>query len=366
MSSEANNYYRQSEIQAHKVTENLSVAKEKYILLNELKEVLNRWDEIMGNAYPVIWSIILVIVAIVEYLFSIELYKDLLRFTPWIIPIGIIVITIFISHLFATSISKHMRDKVLYDRKRSIHEKNKTYETIENDIKKTARRNLIYAIILSVTITIFILFLSIERVNREISAAIRSKPFGFYDLLPVIFYIAEVFAGMFVLYLIKRIALGIKMWNIKKKFNKLLVKISLLTSEACRSFEKAEQLGYDTIRNTIAESLHIVFYRNKNCNLAEIEDFIKDPESEDVSVSFQISRSDKSKTLMANVHTISEYNFPASSVSNENGIVNITYKTFSNDIIRKLIVEFGDGQTLEDEVNYSVNNKVPHGILFMK
>ncbi|NLJ07110.1 MAG: hypothetical protein GX437_05520 [Sphingobacteriales bacterium] len=364
MSNEAENYYRQSERKATKAGELLADANDLYKRYKELSDVIKNWDNYMANAYPIVFTIALIIIAVIEYLFSINLYKDLLKQAPWVIAVGLIIGTIFISHLFMLALSKHAREKEFYDRKRNPANNDKTDDEIKAEIKKTGRRNLIWGIFLATIFTVFILIMSNDRVHREIDAGMRNKPFGFYDLWPVIFYIIEVFVGMFALYMFVRIYKGIVRARIKSKFDKLLKTISSLTSSACTDFEKAEELGFDTFNETIAESLHIAFYRNNNCNPGEEEEFLKSPENKNAFVRFKINRADDSKPLIANVHILTQYNFSATGISDKDGLAEINFTSFDNDTVRKITVEFSDGTNAEDNVNFPVNNDAHHGILF--
>lgn len=358
------NYYHQAETHALKANELAVDAREKLILYKEGKSTIDRWDEIMSNTHPGVWAVFFVIISIVEFLFSLDLYIDLLPFAPWIIPIGIIVISVFISHWLALKIMPSLRNKEFSDKRVSSFYKSHTDQQIWNEVNKNSNRNLIAGIIGTVVVTAFIYWLSNERVSREIAAGMRIAGFGVYDLLPVIFYVFEIIAGMLILYLIRRIKLGLKVSRLKRQFDKLVRIVADETRNAVDSFELAESKGFNLLQNTISESIHIAFYRNKNCNPSDEENYIAEPQNIPVQANFQLTRSDKSKTLEATVHIYSEYNFGATGATDITGLIDIPFSSFANDVIKKLIVEFGDGVNCEDSVIYQTDTPTPHRILF--
>ena len=360
----AKNYYHQAETHALKANELASDARGKLELYLENKEKLDRWDEIMSNTHPKTFAVFFVFISIAEFLFSIDLYTDLLPSAPWIIPIGIIVISIFISHALAVKIFPSLRNKEFSDKRASKYYKNHTDEEIHSEINKISTRNFILGMVAAIGITVFIYWLSNERVNRQIAAGMRANTFGVYDLMPVLFYIFEIIAGILILYLIKRTMLWIKVYRLKKHFDKLVRTVADETRNTVVSFEQAEVNGFNLLSNTISESIHIAFYRNKNCNPSDEENYIAEPKNQQAHVHFQLVRTDRTKTLEATVHVFSEYNYAATFTSDDKGLVNIPFESFDHDVVKKVIVEFGDGTNCEDQVIYQTGNATPHRILF--
>jgi hypothetical protein len=360
----ATNFYQQAETHAMKANELAIDAREKLSEYSEIKKTIDRWDEIMSNTYPVVWAIFFIIISVVEFLFSIDLYVDLLPFTPWIIPIGIIVISVFISHALATKFMPSLKNKEFSDKRHSKFYGEKTDKEIWIEVKNSSNRNAILGIIAAISITFFIYWLSNERVMREMAAGIRNTPFGVYDLLPVVFYIFEIIAGVLVLYLIKRTSKGLKAKWLKSNFDGLVRHVADETKNAVKNFELAEEKGLNLLHHTISESIHIAFYRNKNCNPSDEENYIREPQNTPIFVKFKILRAEKSKPLTGSVHIHTEYNYAATGVTDDTGIVEIPFTSFTNDTIKKLIVEFIDGTNSEDSVIYQTGNQTPHTVLF--
>jgi hypothetical protein len=360
----AMSYYQQAESHATRANELAADVREKREIHQKVQATIDRWDEIMGNTHPVVWGIFFIIISVVEFIFSLDLYTDLLPFIPWMIPLGIIVVTVFISHALAVKVMTSLKNKEFSDKKHNQAYKSFTDERIWDEIHRNSNRNFIIGIIGAVIITAVILFLSVERVHREIGAGMRVESFNVYDLLPVIFYVFEIIAGILVLYLLKRIGKGMRARRLKKQIDGLLRMVSTETKNTIDSFEKAEQNGFDLLANTINESVHIAYYRNKNCNPSDEENFVAEPQNSNIITSIQVSRAKPESTREATIHLQTEYNFTATGKTNLDGLADFKFSSFENDTIKKLIVEFADGTDAADEVNFMLNNTEPHQILF--
>jgi hypothetical protein len=360
----AMSYYQQAESHATRANELAADVREKREEYQKVRATIDRWDEIMSNTHPVVWGIFFIIISVVEFVFSLDLYTDLLPFAPWLIPVGVIVVTVFISHALAVKVMTSLKNKEFSDKKHNQAYKTFTDERIWGEIHSNSRRNMIFGIIGAVIITGVILFLSYERVSREMAAGMREESFNVYDTLPVIFYVFEIIAGILVLYLIKRIGKGIKARRLKSRIDGLLRMISAETNSTIESFEKAEQNGFDLLTNTINESVHIAFYRNKNCNPSDEENFVAEPQNTPTKTSVLISRTKDESTRIATIHLQTEYNYTASGKTDAQGLADFEFSSFENDTIKKVIVEFADGTDATDEVNFMLNNAAPHEILF--
>jgi len=358
-------YYKQAEGHAIRANELAADARETRTRLKETRELIKHWDEIMADNPVTIFAFIFVLVALGEFVISLELYQDLLPGFYFIIPLVIIGITIVVSHWLAGKFIASFR-VMEYDLKRnSKFYSHLTDEQLRTEIKRKVNLNFIYGLLLGLGITLVIFYLSVERVNLELEAGLRTKGFGFYDSLPVLFYIAEIFTGVYIMYLMKRIK---KAWLAHRLARKLETMISLMvqfTNETITSFERSEQEGYNILENTVSESIHIAYYRNKECNPADEENYIAEPVNTKLAAGFQIKRADPSKALNATVHLHTEYNYVTSAASNEKGEVEFLFESFPGDLIKKIIVEFSDGVNCEDTGSYLTDNKLPHALLFV-
>lgn len=360
----AQSYYNQAEKDALKANELAADAREVRTHLMSARATLDRWAEIMSHNPITIFTIIFVLVSIGEYMISVELYTDLLPRAPFLIPLVIIGISVVISHWLAYKFINGFRLMEFDDKRQSTLLKNKTDEHIWQMVNKKSNFNFWVGLIAAILITIFIFFMSKERVDREIAAGMREKGFGFYDALPVLFYIAEIVTGVYVVYLLKRLRKSATAKSLASKLQKLVQQVSHLTEETLRSFERAEAEGFNILEKTISESIHIAYFRNKNCNPSDEEIYIAEPQNIPLSVKFRITRADKAKALYATVHIHTEYNYAATAASDDSGLVEHNFSSFAGDTVKKLIVEFSDGANCEDTGIYQTGNANPHTVLF--
>ncbi len=356
-------YYNQAEGFAIKANELAADAREKYIIFKNLTAKIKKWDEIMEHNPMIIFSIIFVIVAIGEYFVSVDLYIDLLPRLPWIIPLAIIGISVVFSHWLAYKFIAGFK-LIEFDNKRnnSLYD-NQTDEQIKGEINRRSNQNFYAGLFAAIIIAIFIFFMSKERVVRELAAGMRLNTFGFYDSLPVLFYIAEIITGVYIIHLGKRISTALKARKAKKQFDGLIKKVVAATHQAVDNFEKTESRGFDLLKNTISESIHIAFFRNKYRNPSDEEAYVAEPENIPLKVKFRIVRSDNTKPLLATVHLFSEYNYSSTGVTDDGGYLETTFTSFENDTIKKMVIEFSDGINAEDTVIYRTGNEEPHRVL---
>ena len=77
-----NTFYQQAETHASKANELSMDARDLFEGYKEIKKTIDRWDEIMSNTYPKVWAVFFIIISVVEFLFSLDLYVDLLPLLP--------------------------------------------------------------------------------------------------------------------------------------------------------------------------------------------------------------------------------------------------------------------------------------------
>jgi hypothetical protein len=360
----AKSYYKQAEVNALKANELAADAREVREALHKEREILDRWADIMSHNPITIFTIIFVLVSVGEYLISLELYTDLLPRAPFIIPLVIIGISIVISHWLAYKFVPGLRLMEYDEKRRSPLHQSKTDEHIQAEVDRKSNITFYLGLLAAIGITIFIFFMSKERVDREIAAGMREKGFGFYDALPVLFYIAEIITGVYVIYLLKRLRRILKASSLQGKLENLMRSVAQHTENTISNFERAEAEGFNILEKTISESIHIAYFRNKNCNPSDEENYIAEPQNLPLAVKFRITRADKAKALNATVHIHTEYNYAATAASDDSGLVEHNLSSFAGDTVKKLIVEFSDGANCEDTGVYQTGNTNPHTVLF--
>lgn len=360
----ANSYYQQAESHALKANELAADAREKNQVYQELKSTLQNWADMMGQNPIAIWTLIFVMVAIGEYLVSYDLYLDLLPRAPYIIPIAIIGISVVISHWLAHKFIDGLRQIEFEHKRHSPVMKKYTDEQIWAKVNNKANLNFVIGLLAATVFSVIIYYLSKERVQREIDAGMRTAGFGLYDSLPVVLYVAEVITGTYVVYLLQRMGKLLKAWMLKNQFDKMVRQMAMETKEAVQSFETAEQNGFSLITNTISESIHIAFYRNKNCNPSDELNYIAEPQNTDVFIRLIIDRADASLSCKATVQVFTEYNYCATGASDDKGLVEIAFRSFAGDTVKKIVAGFTDSSQGTQSGTYLTNNTNPHRVLF--
>ena len=111
-------------------------------------EKLENWDKIMSNAYVVQFTIAFVVICVLEYYFSREIYRDILPQAPWVIGIGIIFISIVIAELLVGIMSSHIRRKRFYEEKKVAANAIRPDSDIRKDVLKHARVQFVFGLIL--------------------------------------------------------------------------------------------------------------------------------------------------------------------------------------------------------------------------
>ena len=263
---ESENLYSISDEVAARANSASKRARDTFEVLKPEEAKLNQWDKIMSNAYVVPFTISFIVICILEYYFSREIYRDILPQAPWVIGIGIIFISIVIAELLVGMLSAHTRNRRFFEDKKILANASTPDSDIIRGVYKHARGQFIFGSILFIAIGGAIFYFSKERVAREIAAGIRESAFGIQDILPVLFYVLEVLAGLFVFYLFKRSVVAYKNYSNRKKYSKEVEIARQHTSESCKYFDNAEKKGYNTFLDDVSNNLHLGFYRNKHQN----------------------------------------------------------------------------------------------------
>ena len=364
---ESENLYSISDEVASRANSASKRARDTFEILKPNEEKISQWDKIMSNAYVVPFTISFIVICILEYYFSREIYRDILPQAPWVIGIGIIFISIVIAELLVGMLSAHTRNRRFFEEKKIAS----NVATPESDIRagvfKHARGQFVFGVILFIAIGAAIFYFSQERVAREISAGIRESAFGIQDILPVLFYILEVLAGLFVFYLFKRSVVAFGNYKARKKYSKEVELARLNTSEACKYFDNAEKKGYNTFMDDVSNNIHLAFYRNKHQNTnQQHSNYVHEPEI--------VPQSFKAKFLNINgesakvtVDMLTQYKFKASETSDANGIVEFSINAYPEDQIKQFRITYydvsGEQSIKEISGNYALNNEAPYEII---
>jgi len=342
-------------------------ARDTFDILKPDEEKLSQWDKIMSNAYVVPFSIAFVVICVLEYYFSREIYRDILPQAPWVIGVGIIFISIVIAELMVGMLSSHIRNKRFFEEKKIGSNASKPESDIRKGVYRHARGQFVFGIILFIAIGAAIFYFSRERVAREIAAGIRESDFGIQDILPVLFYVLEVLAGLFVFYLFKRSVLAIKNWRNRKRYSKEVEVSRLHTSESCKYFDNAEKEGYNTFLDDVSNNIHLGFYRNKHQNTnQQHQNYVSEPEKIQQYFKGKFMKVSGESTQVT-IDVLTEYKFKESKTSDANGLIEMTFNSYPEDQIKQFrITYFNEAKekVIEDiSGNYSLDNETPYEII---
>lgn len=363
----AENLYSISDEVASRANSASKRARDTFDILKPDEEKLAQWDKIMSNAYVVPFSIAFVVICILEYYFSREIYRDILPQAPWVIGIGIIFISIVIAELMVGMLSSHIRNKRFFEEKQIAANASSPESDIKDGVYKHAKGQFIFGVILFIAIGAAIFYFSRERVAREIAAGIRESAFGIQDILPVLFYVLEVLAGLFVFYLFKRSVLAIKNSRNRKRYSKEVEESRLRTSESCKYFDNAEKEGYNTFMDDVSNNIHLAFYRNKHQNTNQQHlNYVSEPEKVQQHFKAKFIKVSGGATQVT-IDVLTEYKFSESKTSTDNGEIELVINTYPEDQIKQFRVTYfneAKEKQIEDIAgNYSLDNNQPYEIM---
>jgi len=363
---ESENLYTISDEVAARANSAFKRARDTFNILKPNEEKISQWDKIMSNAYVVPFTISFLVICVLEYYFSREIYRDILPQAPWVIGIGIIFISIVIAELMVGMLSSHTRNKRFFEEKKIATNASKPDSDIIKGVFKHARGQFVFGVILFIAIGGAIFYFSKERVAREIAAGIRESAFGIQDILPVLFYVLEVLAGLFVFYLFKRSVVAIGNWKKRKKYSKEVEYSRAHTSESCKYFDNAEKKGYNTFLDDVSNNIHLGFYRNKQQNTnQEHLNYVSEPEKEIQNFKAKFATV-SGKSLKVTIDVLTEYKFKESKTSDENGMITLAINSYPEDQIKQFRITYfneNNEKTIEDiSGNYSLNNETPYDI----
>lgn len=325
------------------------------------KTILEKWDNIMSNSYVTQFTIAFVIICVLEYAFSYEIYRDILPIAPWIIGFGFIVISIVISEFLVGVLNRATIDRRLENEKKAPDSKGKPESDIRSKVIKHARLLFIFGIVGFIVLGVAIFFVSKQRVDKELGAHLRENPFGIQDTLPVIFYVLEVLTGLFVFYIFKRIMKILVVKKLKEKSEQHLNHCRLRTNETCEKFDEALKLGYNPIMDNVSDNIRLAFYRNKHMNLVQQHiSYIEEPRKKDSVANFEFKNSSNAP-IVANVTILTEYkNSQKGATDKDTGKITLNIPSFPNDQTMKLLVEIKDSagtKQLEIDGPYACSEK---------
>ncbi len=298
---------------------------------------LERWKRIMSMVPVPFFSFFFFAVAISEFIFSYEIYREMVPRAPWVMAIAFFGVGIVLSEFLVYFISKAKRELLLYEAKRNPINDGKIDSDIESGIRKKALLRFVSGLVGSALLLFIIYRFSIDRALLEISSGERIAPIGIRDWIPLVLYAFEIIFGIYMFYLFKRMYLGYRVNLLKKKFDKLIDAIKISTAESVKKYQEAENENYDPIKLAVADDVNVSFYRKLNKSTEDKVDYIEIPDkNEDV---FNVVLVDTNGVpLSKHISVITKYKFVDSGMTDKEGKCTIRIDTYPNDAIQFIFV----------------------------
>ncbi len=340
-------------------------ARELLTEYNQQKERLDNWKKIMSTSPVIIFTVFFIIVSITEYLFSKEIYREVSDQFPWIVAIGLFAAGIGISEMIAYKLDKNKRAWKKYEIDNDPNKDNLTNDEKEAEIESFTRSRFIFGVILALFLLVGIGYMSKLRVEEEIMAGIRESKFGLMDILPVLLYLFEIIFGIYVVYLFKKIKLGLYVNKLRKKFDQTVAKVSELTRLAIRKIDDAIREDINPFEFNSSDNLHTATYRNKRFTLDNKEEYIAEAQHmEDV---FNIQLFDtQNNPLEMNISVLTDYKITMSGSTNKDGHLSLHIeKTYPLDSVKKIFIRKSASadEYIVVEGNYDLDKNKVHKIV---
>jgi hypothetical protein len=243
MSAAPNNQYQYAAELAQDANHAAEYATEIFGSYSYQRDRMIEWDRTMAPSRATATALVILfpVIAIIEYFFSEELYRNVVSRYPWAMGLIFAALAILIAELIVYTFFKTKRQWKASELKRSESWINQPVAVIKKHVIKITQRQLLVGILLFISMIAILTYMSWYSVDRMIDAGVRINSFGPIYLLPVIGYVFEVFTGMFIWYIILRLFLGLEVASLRRKFNTAARVCNKLRMEAVQEFIRAER-----------------------------------------------------------------------------------------------------------------------------
>ncbi len=376
MPSNAENEYRYAAELAQDANHAAEDGREVHAKYTYQRTRLIEWDRTIApqRATMLAFVILFPVIAVVEYLFSEELYRDLLPRSPWAMGLIFAVLAVIIAELLVYRFFEVKRQWKANELKRSEQWRDQVDKIINRHIKAITRKQFWIGMVLMLVMSFILSYMSWDRVHRMINAGERINAFGPVDVLPVILYLFEIITGMFIWYVILRIALGYQVRKLKKRFDKSVRQCSELTIDAVGAFNRAEKQGYDFFQEPVTKSIQEAFCRNDAIGEANGVDYISEQINAVFSVKLHLFYRGTARPFVGNVKVITDYKF-TEAAGTQDGQLHLRIASFqrlrpeegnrTEDSIRTILVETEENGKFSErtvKVAIDLDDEGPHTV----
>lgn len=333
----ANNEYLEAAQYARNAGTCASQARDNLADCKDLSERKSNWERIMSTVPVVPFTVVFVLVCVVEYIFSKEIYRDIFKSAPWVIAIAFIAVAIFISEMIVYRLFHQKRTLKHYELRRDPNLKQETDEKLNALTMRFTNRAFAIGIVFLLLMLAALYWLSMERVNRELSAGLRNSGFGIQDMLPVILYVFEVATGLFVWHLIRKWHLNSRVNRLRSAFEQLVRSCSDATTRAVNKYGLAEKEGYNAVESPVSDDIHEAFYRNDQRDVNNRETYIAPVEMSQKSITLHL-KDTNGNPVKANVSCITDFKLTGTEASDNAGMVVLEIDSCEGDSVRDIII----------------------------
>ena len=357
--AKAMTYYRNADSLAKQANHSINHARETRNKIRYLEDLLSHMDSIINITLVVILTILFFGVAVVEFLISKEIYREISRF-DWAIAAAFFGVGILISHFIGYKLAKELRSFLYFERRLNPHNDGKIDEEIEEEVKKESNKNFIIGVILAIIFLTIITWLSYQRVKYEIEAGMRELGYGVEDMLPTFLYLVELFLGIYFIVFVRYMWLKYKLGRARKHFKKSVNEAANLTHRAIEQYQRAEAMNFDPFTLTVSDDIHSAFYRHEVKSVDHPDDYIELPEMVEHSFTLELMDKDKNK-VTRHINILTTYKVTDSGTVNDGGPYTFKFKTYKEDKVQFMFVR--DTATSKDfkkiEATYDLDNETP-------
>ncbi|MCB0778507.1 MAG: hypothetical protein KDC03_03000 [Flavobacteriales bacterium] len=326
----------------------------------ELEERLRNWDSIMSTVPYQILTIIFIIVCVVEYYFSREIYREMPGGHPIAYALGFIAVAVFISELLVLRLVHHKRIWKRYELRRDPNHADLLDEEMEAKVKRQADQQALFGVLLLIGMCTLLFYFSLRRVELEQQAGERVGGFGPEDIAPIVLYVVEVLTGLFVWYLLRRSYLGWKKGSLARRFRKLVTQCADITAQAVKKLKDAVHAGYDT--SDMSDNLREAVFRDRLRDENEADTYVAPiPRTKRTARLILLSggaQVDGLVTAYTEFHAVSSGGTTA-------GRIDLVLDTFEGDTVCRIVVQEGGVGNGEKEItgSFTLDSADPHRIL---
>jgi len=214
---------------------------------NQARKKLDTWMLYFENQPLWILTILWAAMCLAEASVSYELYRDISNtMPPAVLILGIVAVGILISHFFRLQSSAIFRFETHYTHQ---VEQGKLRPYLEEEMGKKKHARTLVGVILLLGMLLLITMLSVSRVELESQANIRTLGFNPVDVLPPLFYVAEVVFGVYVLATFKQTQLQLITRHYRKKREKHLRRATEYNEKCGAYYQEARRAGYNEMES---------------------------------------------------------------------------------------------------------------------